>query len=330
MTKLAVIDSLARSGTTLLSSIIHSQQDCSAYRGVFHEPRAIRLGAWSIGMAQFPLLDRNHPIEVVDGSPTSTVSSRAKIRFRNTVLAAAGRHLGYTPPWTLKLEWERLRNQTLSTIEAENQVGEVTLGEWDRLLAVRPTRLAELDELYTGLVEELGSSVLGFRWNQGLSYIRKWLRSPDHYWITILRNPLDRACSAKKTHSWSWADSLESTVQYCTNLSRVAADDRVHVLYYEDLIENPAEELLAVFDMLDQDISRDELVLDELYGQDGEQYRAESADLVDEHGTHKVGEQTTQLYTSSIHRFKEEMPETQIERYRRELAGVPFLDRYGF
>jgi hypothetical protein len=281
-------------------------------------------------MGEFPLLDRNHPIEVTDGSLTSRVGSRAKIRFRNTVLAAAGRNLGFTSPWTLKLEWERLRDDTLSAIEAENQTGTLALGEWERLLATRPTRLPELDELYTALAEELGSSVLGFRWNQGLSYIRKWRRSPDHYWITILRNPLDRACSAKKTHSWTWADSLESTVKYCTNLSRVASEDRVHVLYYEDLIEDPAEELLAVFDMLDQDISRDELVLDELYGQDGEQYWAESADLVDEHGTHKVGVQTTQLYTSSIHRFKEEMPETQIERFRRELAGVPFLNRYGF
>ena len=44
--KIVVIDGLARSGTTLLATIINSQKNSLCYRGIFHEFLACNIGTW--------------------------------------------------------------------------------------------------------------------------------------------------------------------------------------------------------------------------------------------------------------------------------------------
>jgi hypothetical protein len=277
-------------------------------------------------MAQYPLLSGDHPINVTSGFSELNYFDRLKLKANVLLCKLSIQYRNSGEAYPLDLYWHKLWESSLTTIENEDQTGELSLEEWKTLTSTSIHSLDELDQFYQTVADELGVDILGFRWNQGISYSKKWLRTDDHYWITIIRNPLDRACSSKKTHSWSWAESLRSTLSYFEHLEAMRDHPRVHILYYEDLVADGVSELKDVYDTLDTSLT--DVNTDSLRGQDGEQYRAESADLVDEHGTHKVGEPTNELYTKSINRYEEEMPQSVLKKFRQKLSTVPLLERY--
>ena len=63
--KIVVVDGLARSGTTLLSSILHSQENTSCYRGICHEFMACNIGKWKKDYALFPKIDKKVDIPII-------------------------------------------------------------------------------------------------------------------------------------------------------------------------------------------------------------------------------------------------------------------------
>ncbi|WP_305984996.1 hypothetical protein, partial [Roseibium sp. MMSF_3544] len=203
--KIVVVDGLARSGTTLLSSLIHSQQSAACYRGVFHEFLACDVGRWKRDYACFPLLRPKDQVRIVnDFSPNYKVSLG---KIDQTPLARL---------FTRKLELSlsRLRSQTLTRIKRKDQTDRLSLSRWEEMCDFSSIKsFDDLDERYQSIATELDVDVLAFRWNQGYPYIDKFLRNPNHYWISVVRHPLTRAHSDFKT----FGESYELDIRYTEN-----------------------------------------------------------------------------------------------------------------
>ena len=300
MAKIVIIDGLARSGTTLMAALLNSQDGCATFKGIFHEPLACNLGSWPHDYARYRLVPSTEKVTVVQ--ETNSIDNG------------------------LTLSWNRLKEQTLNAIERRQQTGSLSLEQWVDFLALNPTSLDQLDLLYQNLAQKLDAAVLGFRWNQGLSLVHNWLRNKEHYWIALVRNPLDRACSSIKTHQVSWEDSLLNSVKYYSMLTQVMHHPRVHVIYYEDLIVHAASLMSQLLEWLEIPVGI--IQLEELVTQEGKPYRNESADQIQVHGTHKVGEAFDGIYTKAANRYLVEMPADVVEHYRHHLGAIPVLHRY--
>jgi len=276
MAKVVVIDSLARSGTTLLTALLHSQERMVAYRGVFHEPLACQLGRW------------------------------AKDYICRSFIV----------------------QKSLQVIEKNEQYSELSHEEWKAVFQEPVTSFADIDALYQRLAQHTRAEILCFRWNQALPYIERWLRNPDHYWVSIVRNPLSRAASHFKSHGISWDESLEYSSSFA-RLTKFAIErklSRYHVLNYEDLVANPLAELTRIVEFLDHSTAT--LNIDSIRGQDGKQYKSETVDNIDNRGSHKNGMPTQGFYTHAIDRYKKEMPPAVIREFEDRLSREAIYQRY--
>ncbi|KPA10238.1 Sulfotransferase [Candidatus Magnetomorum sp. HK-1] len=287
MAKIVVIDGLARSGTTLLTSFLHTQKSYAAFRGAFHEPQACLNLSWPHEYTRLPLLDSSEK---------------------------------------LKLNCFQLKERTLNAIKKHNQTGKMNINEWGSLPIENCKNVNELDLFYQKLAEKLSVNVLCFRWNQGLPYIFKWLRNPNHYWICIIRNPMDRALSSLKTHQWSFEDSLHNSVHYYTMMSNLTNTKKVIFTYYEDIVKNPRNELIKITQKLG--ISLPEIELVHLKGQDEKIFRPERSDNIEKYGDHRKGDVFTGFYQDSINRYLHEMQHTTIEKYIKSLSHITVLKKY--
>ena len=158
--KYLAIDSLARSGTTLISSLINSQ------KGVLH------------------LLETLLSHGIFLGAPGRTIDSAYK------PIATVGKN---------KMNIRRYKKEILQIFKARPLLsGGKSVEEWRTLFDEEDHQT--FDELYNAVAAHYNAEVIGFRWNQCLYYAPLWLgRSSDHYWVLPIRNPLDRIVSNKKT-----------------------------------------------------------------------------------------------------------------------------------
>lgn len=309
MSKIVVIDSLARSGTTLLSSIMHSQIDISAYRGVFHEPLACNYGQWACGLVCQPIF------------PIETAHSICK---QNSFVEACKSWFSFEEH--LKISWEDMKKNSQRTLNNRNQLCDKNRKAWEDVFKTHPRTLGELDSKYQELAGRLNSQILCFRWNQGSSYYLKWLRNPNHYWVTICRRPESRACSAKKSHNWSWENSLKCSKWFAQNTRMAIAHEKVHLLYYEDLVLDPKAVLKKLFNFLDY--KTDHIEIENLIHQDGTQYKSETVDNMKDGKSHKDGKVTKGIYSHVVDRYKTEMPEHIKTEFVRELSNEDIYKRY--
>lgn len=255
MAKIVVIDGLARSGSTLLTSLIHSQEGAHAYRGVFHEPLSAGLGAWKKDYALHPLID---PLDIgfVGGNRTRAESRRL-------------------PGLRFMVDPHSLREQTLAVVKSRHQYDPMNESTWRSLTLRKPTTFSELDHLYQDVAASSQSEVLAFRWNQGISWISAFLRNRNHYWISIVRHPLNRAISDKI----AFKESLTSGLRFGDNYGFILSNHphpRHQIVYFEDLIAKPKEVCQEIFSFLG--LPRQEINL-QLRNQNGEPFRVESSDL---------------------------------------------------
>lgn len=307
----AVIDSIARSGTTLLSSLLHSQERVAAFRGVFHEPMACDLGSWPHGLA------RTSPIP-----PTKNV----KVVSSQTGLPGGMMKLLLSLRGTVLLNWDELKANTRNTIHKEKQCYPISYEEWDSILATGVDSISKLDEVYESVLHKSDVDVLVFRWNQAWPYQHCWTSRPLHKWITIIRNPMDRACSSFQTHGWPWEESLATTIAYAKYLESVASNNNVHIMYYEDLVASPEKELSSLFNFLGH--TPQKLNLEKLVGQDGKPYTPQSSKNIEKTGNHKEGAPSNDIYNNAVGRYASEMPQEIINKFRHSLAENPFYKRF--
>jgi len=273
-TKYVQVDSLARSGTTLMCALIRSQYRCCAFNGAFPEPQACSYG--------------------------NSVHSRVRAPFQNSINFDMVR-------------FKKLSNQTRKDLRFG-----IPTDIYKKIVYenVKP------DDMYNDICKYLDKDLIAIRWNQGISYIHHWLARPEHYWIAMIRNPMDRACSSRKTHGWSWKDSLLSSIGFIEKLEQV--QDKVHIVYYEDLITNTSIELKKVFDYVGYDPGSLNL---NLIGSDGKDYVPQGANNKDKNNDHKIGNPSNEIYNKVVGRHRQEMP-SAVKKNFQMLRTYPLLMRY--
>lgn len=322
MPRILVIDSLARSGTTLLAALINSQSGSASLRAMFYEGMACELGSWPYGLAQLPLLRADHPLIVRAGTQKLVLDNPPARKAVSDKVAWLRLKLGL--PVTLNSRY--LLSSSFERARSLRQTALFDEEGWRECLD-RPIRnLADLDKLYQDICAAKGLRVLGLRWNQGLFYAPKWLRRPEHYWCTIVRNPLDRAASAKLTHNWPFEKSLASSLAYAKKITLMQGHKNFRCVYYEDLVLDPAGTLNALFEWLGHPLGAVEL--DEVRGQHGEPYRSETAELTSQTGDHRAGKDYDGVYKSAVGRHVNVVPPDIAAEMVSKLSASPIYSRY--
>ena len=127
---------------------------------------------------------------------------------------------------------------------------------------------------------------MSLRWNNCINYYHAWTLRKNHKWISIIRNPEDRAISYQKSHGSSLQDSLFFSINFAKKLSQVKGDKNLKIFYYEDFINNPNSVINELFDFLNLD---DTVEINKILNSDGKEYRNETSDLVNSGISRKEG-----------------------------------------
>tara|TARA_X000000950_G_C13920090_1_gene662965 strand:- start:5630 stop:6613 length:984 start_codon:yes stop_codon:yes gene_type:complete len=318
MSKILVIDGLARSGTTLLSSLIHSQETSKCYRGIFHEFYACDIGKGKRDYALCPLIESNKEIKIVQ-----------KYNFLSNFLLTIKKNmpnLGKLQKFTpIFLSLELLKKNSLKVINKKNQIDYFSINEWDNLIEFLEIKnYQDLDNFYQNLSKEFKVDLLAFRWNQGYSYINKWLRNPNHYWVSVIRNPISRSLSDHKV----FKENHRLGVSYTKNFAKIISevDNPNHLtIYFDDLILNPKRQLERIFQMTGLKLPNINL---KLVQQSGENYKIESSDIISKNIPHTMGRKFERFEKEKLIVDNSEMPEKFIEQYNKIIEMFPIFQPY--
>ena len=318
MSKIIVIDGLARSGTTLLASLIHSQTVSKCFRGVFHELLACDIGKWKRDYALYPLIQKHQKIKIIkDFSYFYNFKSYFKKKVPNLF------KLQKFKPINLSLK--NLRENSLETIYRKNQVDGFTLDKWDKLLNFSDFKnFEDLDNFYQKLSLKLKVDLLAFRWNQGFPYCYKWLRNENHYWISVIRHPIPRILSDNKTFN----ESFELGVQYTKNFSKIinSLNHPRHIkVYFDDLILSPKKTINHIFKSTGVNLPNINL---ELIQSSGEEYRTESSDIIDKNTKHTVGRKFEGFEKDKLIVNSKALPKDIFEECKKIMLQYSIYKRY--
>lgn len=287
--KFFVLDSIARSGTTLLSAILRSLDGCDTLDGVFIEPFACEEFdglEWPHGYGNKPLL-----------SPTEKPN----------------------------LSIDRLKKNSTANLHSERLSGGKSKEEWNKVLE---DKHFNIDDLYNSIASSYDAKVLGFRWNQQIFYSRIWLeRSPDNFWMTIVRNPYDRIYSNMKTHNWPFEQALSVTNNYNKCYRFLEQNYKNFILIkYEDLIlktdfviENLTKKLsLPYF----------KISANNLLGSNYKTYRSQGH-RAGKDGKHRIhGESCHEFYKSSMNQGKQFLKDQQIKQISNVIEALEYFKKY--
>ena len=144
----------------------------------------------------------------------------------------------------------------------------------------------------------------------------------------MIRNPLDRSMSSLQKHGWSVEDSLKSTVSFCEKLESVKNNDRLYLVHYEDLINNPESIMKSLYKAIGEEL--EEVNLTDVIGSNGKKFIPQTSE--NNHGEkidgYIPGKEFTGLYDSKIGRYKKECSEETYELFRSKLIKFSFYERY--
>lgn len=293
--KHVVIDGLARSGTTLLASILGSQEGVFSSRSI-REPFAYHTGEWPISYLKKDILSPGAtPIIPIE----EFIEQEKKVIFEDFKYNNAGLN----------------KNQWLKIFENIKSYH-------------------DLDKAYASIASSAPNTKLSvLRWNQMLYYSRCWVSRPEHYWIAVLRDPRDRAVSRYITHEGVAVENiiLES-LHYYNQLEKVKNIKNLHIVYYEDLVLDPLKEISGIFNFLHFDLS--EIKLGKLSNiSDKGQYRNNGWRSKIKHGDHRIGEEYTGIHNTSIGQWKSSAfitPEGEkyLNAFKTLVNRHDFLNRY--
>ena len=134
-------------------------------------------------------------------------------------------------------------------------------------------------------------------------YLNPWTSREEHYWITILRDPRDRAVSRWKTHESPLEMSIRETFLYCEQLENVIDNPRLKLVYYEDLVQNPGQVIKDILDFLGINFSKINLQKIVRAGNRGN-YKNEGWRTKQEFGDHKYGSHFSGIHNTSVGQWK--------------------------
>jgi len=304
MPKHVVLDSIARSGTTLLSALLRSQKGIISFCPGFNEPlscvgagpqdprepaRGTKLGGWPHGICRQDFVkDPN-------------------------------------------LDFRKFKNESLASIVDFAQYYGLNEDEW-RSIIFESNSPADVRKNLEDAFPEV--QVFCYRWNQTLCYFNEWVSNgSDYLWLSMIRHPLDRACSSLQKHSWPLEDSLENTIPFATKLQDISDSKQFHLLYYEDLVQATEHEMRGILDFIGVD--NESINLENIKGSNGGDFIPQSSemDLSDKvmSDGYINGKKFNGVHDNQIGRYKRHPSfhnGRQYERFKNRLEGFPQYKRY--
>jgi len=305
-----VIDGLARSGTTLLTAFFNSQERCTAYREIFHEPLACRYAAWAHGYAMTPVMEKDIKIRFPQNRLMSFFSGKA-----------GSDDLVFDVDYFFEFSLEKLIKR--------QQFQHMPVDGWRSFFEEQKiNNTAALDEFYQALAKRFEVNNLFFRWNQGWSYITKWLRNPNHYWVIPVRHPVARAYSHHRSHNIPYERALEESIAFAQAMEKIQQMSLANtgIIYYEDLVRDGLTEIHRLLDVLKITINNTQL--DKLLDSSGTPYRVETSNLVDQNRDRLSGEEYKGLSTGSIDSYKDKVDLSIQQLFQDKLGGYDVYKKY--
>tara|TARA_Y100001935_G_C17296412_1_gene506351 strand:+ start:1615 stop:2409 length:795 start_codon:yes stop_codon:yes gene_type:complete len=184
----------------------------------------------------------------------------------------------------------------------------------------------DIQNYYKAIMKEFNAEYLFLRYNQQIDYFNDWIKKSDqHYWITIIRNPYDRAVSNRITHNWSDKDICNFTSKYGEIIEKIYDNEKFILLYYEDLVDDSEKEIKNIADRLN--IKYDKIIIDQLIGSDNKLYRSQGSNLVLKGKDHREGEEYNGIYSSSVNKdinfIKKHLSKNVIEKLHNIICKYP-------
>ena len=147
-----------------------------------------------------------------------------------------------------KINLKKFKEDSLSNIFDYGQTQGKSEEQWRSIITSgnSPT------EIRKSLEKEFPSiDFFFYRWNQSSFYFKEWVKNgPDYLWLTMIRNPMDRACSSYQKHNWTLHQSLENTDAFAGKIETIIDHKQFYILHYEDLIKYGSSELQKVYAFL--------------------------------------------------------------------------------
>lgn len=288
-----VIDGLARSGTTLLHSVLNSQENFISLRGCFVEPLATSYSGSIWPFASWPW-----------NKLSSKFISTKEVRFKGHSFL------------NKYFDTKKFKKATLDSIKRREQFQHFNQDSWRCFFNKNLNSFNDIDHLYYDILEKSRNEILFFRWNNCISYLNVWTDRINHKWVTVVRHPESRAISYKKSHNVSFQKSLKYSIAFAKKVDSILNNDKVLVIYYEDLISNPEDIIDDIFKFLN---INQEINLSNIINSDAKPYRNETSDLVDLNKNRLAGKEfegfiMPKIYSENLG-FKDYLKDFQI--YKR-------------
>ena len=265
MAKHIALDSIARSGTTLMSALLRSQEKTIAFCPGFNEPLACK----GIDETMWP-----HEI------------------CRKDFLENA------------QIDLEEFKKDSLKYILDFNQRYGLDEAAWHRIIN-RADSEFEIRENLDNAFSEV--NYFSYRWNQSNFYFKKWVSNgPNYLWVTMIRNPMDRACSSFQKHKWTLSDSLKNTISFAKKLEHMKNHKQFYCFYYEDLIDRPEDTLKDLYSFFGSNVEK--INLENVIGSNGKPFKPQTSFIRDvysrEDGYLSAAKNFEGLYNSQINRYQ--------------------------
>lgn len=256
-----VIDSLSRSGTTLLASTLGNAPEVISFRGGSHE----HVSCYS-KLFRWP-----------DTLITSKPAEQVKIVNKSGLVHRLGFDL--LNGQTLYLDSNKLLDFTLSKIEARNQFNKLERKLITNLIRKYRSKIHntdDVDKFYAEILAAANCDILLQRWNNAISYSNVWMKRPRHFWINLIRNPVHSAISRKIAFGTSYRKSLKFELEYAEKRAYFAPHRHFFFTHYEDLLSHPEKFFEKVSLFLEQELN---INFGKLSGTDGKPLRSESSNI---------------------------------------------------
>lgn len=303
MPKHVVLDSIARSGTTLLSALLRSQKGIISFCPGFNEPLScpvnqppdprapalgIKMGGWPHGICRQNFVKEAH------------------------------------------IDFSKFQNESLASIVDFAQYYGLSKDKW-RSIIFDSNSPADVRKNLEDTFPEV--QVFCYRWNQTLCYFNEWINNgSDYLWLSMIRDPLDRACSSLQKHSWPLEDSLENTISFATKLQGTSDSKQFHLLYYEDLVQTTEHEMASILDFMG--VENKSIILESIKGSNGEDFIPQSSEMSNtsiKSDGYFDGKKFNGVHDNQIGRYKRHPSfhnGRQYERFKNRLEGFPQYKRY--
>tara|TARA_R110000824_G_scaffold193811_2_gene376203 strand:- start:4417 stop:5412 length:996 start_codon:yes stop_codon:yes gene_type:complete len=304
MAKHIIIDSIARSGTTLLSALLRSQEKTVSFCPGFNEPLALK----GIEESMWP----------------------HKICRKNFIK--------HKP-----INLEKYKSDSIGYIFDYNQRYGIGEDEWRSIIIEAESE----SDIRKNLEKSFNDAdFFCYRWNQSSFYFNQWVdRGPDYLWVSMIRNPMDRACSSFQKHKWNLDDSLNNTKRFARKMEKIKNHKQFHLISYEDLISQPEIEIKKLYSFFGHDLEN--INLENIIGSNGNKFKPQASAIKDvyskEDGYLSASKEFSGFYKTQTGRYQTDMwahpdpPKIQFFRFfgnknyqifKKSLSKFDFYSKY--